>query len=1205
MTARQDYLTALSGAGYAATVAVLFEEGSGTPNEFVSSTPVGTSGSPDWDIVDGVTAGKAASVNDAWNLGASNAFLNHDKGTVLIIRKKLDTTARNSSGFGVDVGEHRCAAHMPWGDNHIYWDFDTWSSGRCTWNGYTPSTDWEAWAFRGGPSGASIWLNGVKKASHTTAVTTTLVSDDFWINKSAVTGDVQDVFFFAYVPDEVSDAVLEDFTPGTVLGLPGGDARVTHAVRSVVASADSDARVSHMVRSVVAGADPDAHVTQIVRQVIGGPVTAIAVEDSIGLAESVEGAVYDVISGDVSDALAPFVDAIPTAEHDRFLGDRPVVLARQFLDTGTENISDVGVRHPTRFYEPRVVDWGEVERAIPLPPGLPIISEATIKLTDNDGYWRRIAHIRSLRRKGIQIKTGFEGGRESLFPIAYTGELTKAVFPDGAVTLTARDQWQRWLNISIPPWGDRTNFPNQPDGQDSFFFPLIFGRNISTDENPRGQVKLFLCDTERNLWALNRTPTKAIVRLYRKLPSGDTVSIVPLAEYEKVEEDKEIDGWTFTPAYVHMFEDQPDGTELYADVDGISERGGYGTLPSFTHATVENLIDHLINLFFYLTVIDPIADPFGSTETTAWETAWHYYNDNNLLFAGCVVEPMTFGALFARMCESGNLFLYPNWRGRIAASVQPVTNPDRPVYTDAFELLSKAAGSEAEIVSSLPEKTQNQFLYLFSRNYVTNQWGAGDIYNNEADQAELGVIEPDNDIELHWVRDAATAAWVIARRAELFSLRAYQVELSVEAPKNIYKLELAQTIGITHYAGIGGPWTNREFMIYAIRYAMAAQKLILRLVALPVGITGPIPYELVEIGLGTTFPGLNGPYGKASFYWRASDYPEGTTFQWEATVEPVGSAPLAYVTDESGAFVYADLTLPDGDATPAGETVYFDWNPVGTPDGLLKVTVYNLILYRLRLVAYHNSAQYVWIDINMSNGGGFNATDQNIASGEEFRTTSDHPQLCGVPFKYEASKYQDATVFRWRIWLAQIFGSCFSALFDITDGTTITFDNVIPETFLMTGSEAFLNPTYYELPLPIGLLKDGHIYQPAIWRHPLVSIQNVFFHKARISIKSTPVKDVEVRWRVDNERMVNRASAYSRVVMAQLEVTGNDGSGVLTDCGEGDTAITGTEVVEVAADAVEGFARSENLLADLVPLDRYVAGGVGPQDQNLIYRVTP
>jgi hypothetical protein len=1187
MTARQDYLTTLNGAGYPATVAVLFEEGSGTPNEYFSAAPVGTTGTPGWDTVSGVTAGQAASVSDAWNLGASNAFLNHDKGTILIIRKKLDATARSSSAFGVDVSEHRCAAHVPWNDNRIYWDFDTWSSGRCTWNGYTPSTDWEAWAFRGGPSGASIWLNGEKKAFHTTAVTTTLVADDFYINKSAVNGDTQDVFFFAYIPDEVSDAVLEGFTAGAVLGLDGGDARVTQVVRSVIAAATPDARVTH-----------------VVRQVIGGPVTAIAAEDSLGIEESADGGAYDVISAEVSDELAPFIDALPTGEHDRFLGERPLVLARQFLDTGTEHSSDLPVRHPTRYYDSRVVDWGEVERAIPLPPGLPIVSEATLKLADNEGYWRSIAHIRSVRRKGIELKTGFEGGRESLFAIAYSGELQKAVFPPGAVQLTARDQWQRWLDIQIPSWGNRVNFPNQPAGQDSFFFPLIFGRVISTDENPKGQIKLFLCDTERNLWALNRTPTKEVVRLYRKLPNEDAINIVPLAEYEKLEEDKEIDGYVYTPAFVHFFEAQPAGTEIYADVDGISERGGYGTLPSFTHSTVRNVIDHLINLLYYLSVLDPAADPFGSTETSTFETAWHFYSDNELFSDGAVVEAMTFGSLFARMCESANLFLFPNWRGRIAATVLPDSNPDRRVYNDAYDILRKVGGSDVDITPSLPEKTLNQWLYLFALNYISKEWGNGDIYNNEADQAELGLIEPDNDIELHFVRDAATAAWVIARRAELFSLRAYQVEMSVEAPRNIYQLELAQTIGLTYYGGIGGKWTNREFMIYAIRYAMAAQKLTLRLIARPVGIDGPIPYELVEVGLGTTFPGLSGPYGKASFYWRASDYPDGTTFQWEATVEPVGSAPLAYVTDDSGAFVYADLTLPDGDATPSGKTVYFDWDPVGTPDGLLKVTVYNLILRRLRLVAYVRGAQFAWIDVNLSNGGGFTSTDQNIGGGEEFRTTSDHPVVCGVSFKYEAAHYKDATVFRWRVWLAQIFTGCYCALFDVTDGTIVTFDDIIPETFLMTGSEAFLNPTYYELPLPIGLLKDGHVYQPAIWRSPTSSVQNVFFHKARISIKCDAVKDVEIRWRVDADRLVNRASTYSRVVSAQLEVTGDSGSGVLTDCGESDTAVTGEEVVEVAAGA-EGFARSANLLSKLVPLDRYIAGGGGPIDQNLIYRVTP
>lgn len=142
--------------------------------------------------------------------------------TVLVIRRKVDTTARASSLFGVeDAGggiptSARCGAHVPFSDGTVYWDYgNNTGANRLTVAGLSFTTNVEKWIFTAGPRGSNIWRNGIKVAEQSTPLTR-VVTDQFSnfggpvINggngiPTSTGGDLQELNFIMYIASQWSD----------------------------------------------------------------------------------------------------------------------------------------------------------------------------------------------------------------------------------------------------------------------------------------------------------------------------------------------------------------------------------------------------------------------------------------------------------------------------------------------------------------------------------------------------------------------------------------------------------------------------------------------------------------------------------------------------------------------------------------------------------------------------------------------------------------------------------------------------------------------------------------------------------------------------------------------------------------------------------------------------------------------------------------
>lgn len=122
-----------------------------------------------------------------------------DRVTILMIRRKHDTTLRTGVHFGINSGAETCAAFCPFSDGNIYWDFGSGASNRLTVSGLSWNTEVDRLGFVAGTGGMAAYRNGVKVGSQTTAVTRTSGTVAFNLNSGA---DLVDMNFFAVLNAE-------------------------------------------------------------------------------------------------------------------------------------------------------------------------------------------------------------------------------------------------------------------------------------------------------------------------------------------------------------------------------------------------------------------------------------------------------------------------------------------------------------------------------------------------------------------------------------------------------------------------------------------------------------------------------------------------------------------------------------------------------------------------------------------------------------------------------------------------------------------------------------------------------------------------------------------------------------------------------------------------------------------------------------------
>ena len=197
-----------------ATAVVPFWEGGGVPQNLVPGKPTITeTANTVWGPGRvGVQKEITSTARRFWALGTTLDMCSLTAGSILIVRRKVDTTNRASSLFGIDHAD-RLHSHCPFSDGNVYWDWAGASGDdRVTWSDYVTTDDVEVWGFTAGPLGHAIYYNGVVQVSNAVAATARSDTIDFHIGDGAAETDLQEFYFAAVFDVEVTAAQVAQWS---------------------------------------------------------------------------------------------------------------------------------------------------------------------------------------------------------------------------------------------------------------------------------------------------------------------------------------------------------------------------------------------------------------------------------------------------------------------------------------------------------------------------------------------------------------------------------------------------------------------------------------------------------------------------------------------------------------------------------------------------------------------------------------------------------------------------------------------------------------------------------------------------------------------------------------------------------------------------------------------------------------------------------
>jgi hypothetical protein len=490
-----------------------------------------------------------------------------------------------------------------------------------------------------------------------------------------------------------------------------------------------------------------------------------------------------------------------------------------------------------------ILRHGSNQREIPVPAGPPRLGQMELEFDDLPAPVTGVAYFRSRfgqrtpRGKRVDLKIGPLPGSEALYQTPASGIITHCTFPPGKMRLQVNDVRYLKLQKPIPGLVNSTNFPNLPPGVKDGFLQYVFGNVSSVGFGEQGAIKCFHLDTVNHRYALARHPIKDAT-IYKKaegetefteVTSGYTLTGFPLTS----------GGKTYNISYVQFSEDQ-NNAEIRADVEGLNILDAWGLFPPRMDSEV---LTNVIDFFIALYQLEFPEEPIEKFDIASFARVRQQFEDLYGDLGGAayaITESMTPEVAITQMFASFLIHWFPNRRDQTKVVMTTADVPeDASIIGDFHGMLR-----ESELVE-LATDTRNRFNYKFGKLYSDGQWGAADIYNNEADQALITDIDgqpliEQEDVELWAVRDPDVADLVIREWSLWRDQDAHRIRFKVDLPKFLSKCDLAEDVLLTHYGGLAqGGWTRERFIPVKMRDDFDAMQIEIEAVRRPAQVLPP------------------------------------------------------------------------------------------------------------------------------------------------------------------------------------------------------------------------------------------------------------------------------------------------------------------------------------------------------------------------------
>lgn len=154
-----------------------------------------------------------------------------------------------------------------------------------------------------------------------------------------------------------------------------------------------------------------------------------------------------------------------------------VAIAAIDLDDDSQFIAARKVTHPSRIYRARVLAWGNIDRSIPLPSGMPQAARMKIRVDFTDAEWRRTIGAQTLEGRRVRVKFMQAGTSEAAADKLFSGLIDEYNTGPGYLEIGATSDMMAWLDEKQPEVINQANFPEFPNVKQQHF-PLVLGHLV-------------------------------------------------------------------------------------------------------------------------------------------------------------------------------------------------------------------------------------------------------------------------------------------------------------------------------------------------------------------------------------------------------------------------------------------------------------------------------------------------------------------------------------------------------------------------------------------------------------------------------------------------------------------------------------------------------------------------------------------------------
>jgi hypothetical protein len=551
---------------------------------------------------------------------------------------------------------------------------------------------------------------------------------------------------------------------------------------------------------------------------------SVTMREVLGVEDRLSGALITAISRTIRELLGVTDGGAALGQQQSNQGPNTIILYHAEFREGREGFSGHRVVAPSHTHEARVINFGSVEKEVEIPSGPPRFSDVNIELDDNPDpvtgvqYFRSKFGTRTPRMTKGDILVGQVGGKEHLFEKPAKFIHTGVTFPPGRARVQGSDQRFRVFDKPLPGLINHKDFASQvnlPPGLTDAFAPIVYGNVSSVGYGDQGAIEAIYVDTVR-LWYVVARHSIRSVTVYRKRADEAVFTVVETG-WQLVYFEFFIDERHHTFSLLQFDEDQEDAI-IRCDVEGLDERGPWGTLPSFADSTSRNPVDHTIAALFYARQKAGLHLGNGDTDFSDFDTAsfaevYQKCVDLNYLSDFAVTQPLTSQEVLTQLHAPFQIHLIPDRFDRLKLVL--ITDADLENAPEIDDFNSIILRSE---LISLASPTANRYRYRFAYKPADGQWGAEKTFDNLADQDALGEVE-ELLIDMHSVRDEDVAAACIAERSRWESHDAHRIRFDVDMASHLPLIDLLKPIKVTHGGGLEeGGWIQQLFIPFAVRY---------------------------------------------------------------------------------------------------------------------------------------------------------------------------------------------------------------------------------------------------------------------------------------------------------------------------------------------------------------------------------------------------